>query len=163
MNYNLYIRKLQDVKDKCHLENGYSHIVYQIFEMTLDDEKYSIVDTSSLKRTQDKATAPRDVIAVPDFVITRNGYVFDGNQHLADILGCIEVKYKDADVTSPNRLESTAEKKGYLKVYHKVIYTNGWIWRFYDASQQYKEIDFRNNVSNGKYGELLNMLCSIEW
>ena len=124
---------------------------------------WSEKDTSSLKRTQDKATAPRDVIAVPDFVITRNGYVYDGNQNPADTLGCIEVKYQDADVTSPSRLGNATEKRGYLEVYHKVIYTNGWIWRFYDASQQYKEIDFRNNASNSKYGELLNMLCSIEW
>ena len=58
MNFNLYVRKLNEVIEKSRLENAYSHIVYQIFELTLDDEKYSIVDTSTLKRTINKATAP---------------------------------------------------------------------------------------------------------
>lgn len=48
MNFNLYVRKLNEVIEKSRLENAYSHIVYQIFELTLDDEKYSIVDTLSL-------------------------------------------------------------------------------------------------------------------
>lgn len=81
MNFNLYIRKLKEIQDKCRLENGYSHIIYQVLENTIDDEKYSIIDTSSLKRTQDKATAPHDIIAVPDFVITNKDYTFDGIQN----------------------------------------------------------------------------------
>ena len=163
MNYNLYIKKLEEVQEKSHLENGYSHIVYQLFEIALDDEKYSIIDTSSLKRTQNKATAPHDVIAVPDFVITNKGYYFDGIQNTDDILGCIEIKYRDADVTNPNRLSSTSQNKGYLEAYSKIIYTNGWIWRFYDGSQDFVEINFRENSSNTTYGELLKLLCSINW
>ena len=163
MNFNSYIRKLNEVIDKSRLENAYSHIVYQIFEMTLDDEKYSIVDTSSLKRTIDKATAPYDVIAVPDFVITKKGYSFDSVQESDDILGCVEVKYNDADVKNPNRLCSTLQNKGYLEVYGRVIYTNGWIWRLYDSEQEYIEINFKDDSSNTTYGELLRLLCSINW
>lgn len=163
MNFNAYITKLKEVQDKSHLENGYSHIVYRVFDITLDDEKYSLVDTSSLKRTINKATAPRGVVAVPDFVITKKGYSFDGIQKSEDILGCVEVKYKDIDVTNPDRLYSTSQNKGYLEVYSKVIYTNGWIWRLYNASQNYIEISFRDNSSNATYGELLRLLCSINW
>lgn len=163
MNFNTYIRKLKEVQDKSHLENGYSHIVYQIFEIALDDEEYSIVDTSSLKRTINKATAPRDVIAVPDFVITKKGYFFDDIQKSDDILGCVEVKYKDFDVINPDRLCSNPQNKGYLEVYSKVIYTNGWIWRLYDGRQEPVEINFRKNPSNATYGELLKLLCSINW
>lgn len=163
MNYNSYIKKLKEVQDKSHLENAYSHIVYQLFEIVLDNEKYSIVDTSSLKRTKNKATAPHNVIAVPDFVITNKDYFFDGIQKSDDILGCIEIKYSDADVTNPGRLSSISQKKGYLEVYSKIIYTNGWIWRFYDASEKFVEINFRNNSSNATYGELLKLLCSINW
>ena len=163
MNFNLFIKKLEEVQDKSHLENGYSHIVYQMFEIALDDEKYSIVDTSSLKRTINKATAPQDVIAVPDFVITKKGYFFNGIQKSDDILGCVEVKYRDDDVSKPDRLRSTQQNRGYLDVYSKIIYTNGWIWRFYDGSQNFVEINFRKNLSNATYGELLKLLCSINW
>lgn len=164
MNFNSYIKKLKEVQDKSHLENGYSHIVYQIFEIALDDEKYSIVDTSSLKRTKDKATAPKDVIAVPDFVITKKGYSYDSIQKSDDILGCVEVKYEDADVIKPDRLDPASQSKGYLKVYNKVIYTNGWIWILYDGTKDpVKKIDFRQNLSNATYGELLKLLCSIDW
>ena len=163
MNFNTYIKKLKEVQDKSHLENGYSHIVYQMFEISLDDEKYSIVDTSSLKRTINKATAPWDVIAVPDFVITKKDYFFDDIQKSDDILGCIEVKYKDADVANTDRLCSSTQSKGYLEVYNKAIYTNGWIWRFYDGTQDFIEINFRRNLENKTYGELLKLLCSINW
>ena len=164
MNFNLYVRKLNEVIEKSRLENAYSHIVYQIFELTLDDEKYSIVDTSTLKRTINKATAPSDAIAVPDFVITRKGYSFDGFQDSDDILGCVEVKYKDVDVKNPDRLCSTPQNKGYLDVYDKVIYTNGWIWRLYDNSSQYSiEINFKEDFSNAEYEKLLDFLCSINW
>lgn len=163
MNFNLYIKKLEEVQDKSHLENGYSHIVYQMFGIALDNEKYSIVDTSSLKRTINKATAPQDVIAVPDFVITKKGYFFDGIQKSDDILGCVEVKYRDDDVIKPDRLRSTQQNRGYLDVYSKIIYTNGWIWRFYDGSQNFVEINFRKNLLNATYGELLKLLCSINW
>ena len=163
MNYSSYIKKLEEVQDKSHLENAYSHIVYQLFEIALDDKKYSIVDTSTLKRTQNKATAPYGVIAVPDFVITSKDYYFDGIQKSDDILGCVEIKYYDANVINPNRLSSTLENKGYLEIYRKIIYTNGWIWRFYDGSQEFVEIDFRKNPSNATYGELLKLLCSINW
>lgn len=163
MNYNSYIKKLTEVQEKSHLENRYSHIVYQLFEMTLDDEKYSIIDTSSLKRTQNKATAPHDVIAVPDFVITKKEYIFDDIQKSDCVLGCVEMKYYDADVIKSARLNSTSQSKGYLETYSKVIYTNGWIWKFYDGSHESIEINFRTNSSNATYGELLKLLCSINW
>ena len=163
MNFNTYIKKLKEVEDKSRLENGYSHIVYQIFEIVLDDEKHSIVDTSNLKRTINKATAPHDVIAVPDFVITKKGYFFDDIQKSDDILGCVEVKYKDVDVANTDRLCSIPQSKGYLDVYNKVIYTNGWIWRIYIGAQDFVEINFRKNLTNAAYGELLKLLCSINW
>lgn len=163
MNYNSYIKKLEVVQEKSHLENGYSHIVYQLFETVLDDEKYSIIDTSSLKRTKNKATVPYDVIAAPDFVITSKSYFFDGIQKSDDILGCVEIKYKDVDVTNPDRLCSTSQNRGYLAIYSKIIYTNGWIWRYYNGAEDFVEINFRKNSSNATYGELLKLLCSINW
>ena len=117
-----------------------------------------------MKRTINKATASSDALAVPDFVITRKGYSFDGFQDSDDILGCVEVKYKDVDVKNPDRLCSTPQNKGYLDVYDKVIYTNGWIWRLYDNSSQYSiEINFKEDFSNAEYGKLLDFLCSINW
>lgn len=164
MNYNTYINKLNEVRQKSHLENGYSHIIYQIFDITLDDSKFSIVDTSCLKRTQDKSLAPKNVIAVPDFVITRKEFCFaDLQQNKKDILGCIEVKYKDDDVKKPNRLLDKGGKIGYIGTYNKVIYTNGWIWRYYTSINNYREINFMDNHSNKTFGELLSLLCSIEW
>lgn len=163
MNFNLYIRKLKEIQDKCRLENGYSHIIYQVLENTIDDEKYSIIDTSSLKRTQDKATAPHDIIAVPDFVITNKDYTFDGIQNSENILGCIEVKYSDSDTINLCRLHSEKQNKGYLEYYRKVIYTNGWIWRYYNSSGKTWTINFRDSLSNASYGELIKLLCSIDW
>jgi hypothetical protein len=164
MNYNTYINKLNEVIQKSHLENGYSHIIYQIFDIILDDSKFSIVDTSCLKRTQDKSLAPKNVIAVPDFVITRKEFCFTNIQkNEKDILGCIEVKYIDNDVKNPTRLLDKDEKIGYIGIYNKVIYTNGWIWRYYTSENEYREINFIENPSNKTYGELLSLLCSIEW
>ena len=163
MNFNWYIKKLKEVQEKSHLENGYSHIVYQVLENTIDDEKYSIIDTSSLNRTQNKATAPSDIIAVPDFVISNKYYTFDGIQNSGDILGCVELKYRDNDIANPDRLHSEQQNKGYLEYYNKVIYTNGWIWKYYNSSGKGWEINFRDNLSNATYGELLQLLCSINW
>lgn len=167
MNFNTYIQKLNEVMEKSKLENGYSHIVYQIFDITLDDNKYSIVDTSSLKRTQDSITAPKDVVAVPDFVITEKGYCYDDNQQDSDkVLGCIEVKYNDADIEKPDRLESTEIYRGYSEVYKKIIYTNGWIWTYYIGVKKQWQVVFekdKNNTNNKTYGELLRYLCSIDW
>lgn len=52
MNYNTYINKLNEVIQKSHLENGFSHIIYQIFDIILDDSIFSIVDTIRLYRGQ---------------------------------------------------------------------------------------------------------------
>ena len=134
-----------------------------MLENTIDDEKYSIIDTSSLKRTQDKAIAPHDIIAVSDFVITNKYYTFDGIQNSENILGCIEVKYRDNDTINPCRLHSGKLNKGYLKYYKKVIYTNGWIWKYYNSLGNIWTINFRDNLSNASYGELIKLLCSIDW
>lgn len=82
---------------------------------------------------------------MPDFVITKREYIFDDIKKSDCVLGCVEMKYYDADVIKPARLNSTAQSKGYLETYSKVIYTNGWFWKFYDGSHESIEINFRTN------------------
>ena len=163
MNKDTFFHKLKIVEEKSHLENAYSHVIYQLFDIVLGDE-YQLVDVSSLKRQENRNVAPDDLIAVPDFVVTDKAYRFE-KMESSHILGCIEVKYHDKDVTEPTRLTSVNGKKGYKETYNnKVIYTNGWIWNCW-IDDKNDTIDFRKeeNQTNKKYGELLNYLCSIEW
>ena len=69
MNYNSYMGKLEDVEEKSRIENGYSHIVYNVFDFVLGD-RYRLVDTSTIERGNDKRQFPRNLIAVPDFFVT---------------------------------------------------------------------------------------------
>ena len=96
-------------------------------------------------------------------MITNKDYTFDGIQNSENILGCIEVKYSDSDTINPCRLHSEKQNKGYLEYYRKVIYTNGWIWKYYNSSGKTWTINFRDSLSNASYGELIKLLCSIDW
>ena len=161
MNKDLYIKKLKSVENQSHLENGYSHVIYQLFDIVLED-KYSIVDVTELNRKEGRFVAPKDLVAVTDFVITTSDFKFDDNDK-NKILGCVEVKVRDDDVLRAERLESNNGEIGYLENFNnKVIYTNGWIWKF-SIDGKSKEINLRKKDTNAEYGRLLSMLCSIKW
>ncbi len=160
MNIRTFLSKLVEAETKSCIENAYSHIVYEIFDIVLDSEKYSLVDVSSWKRNKDKSLLPKDIIAVPDFVITKKDYNFEDTE--TDIYGCIEVKFNDSNVDVPERLKDEIDKRGYLSIYNNVIYTNGWKWACYSNSNEADwKCDFRKYGTNKEYGKLLNNLCSI--
>lgn len=166
MNYSSYMRNLKDVEEKSRIENAYSHIVYNVFGFVLEDS-YRLVDTSAIKRGNTKCQFPLGVIAVPDFFVTSKEYTYkNGN----GVYACVEVKFRDGEVMNPTRLansrEGGEESVGWIKMYNKVIYTNGWIWRYYineDKNSPKWEINFRKHPTNKEYGKLLERLCSIDW
>ena len=168
MNYNSYMGKLEDVEEKSRIENGYSHIVYNVFDFALED-RYRLVDTSTIVRGNDKRQFPLNLIAVPDFFVTSKEYTYKkGNGN--GVYACVEVKFNDKDVMNPDRLANSKkggeESVGYIQIYNKVIYTNGWIWRYYineDKNSPEWEINFRKHPTNKEYGKLLERLCSIDW
>lgn len=168
MNYNSYMGKLEDVEEKSRIENGYSHIVYNVFDFALED-RYRLVDTATIVRGNDKRQFPLNLIAVPDFFVTSKEYTYKkGNGN--GVYACVEVKFNDKDVMNPDRLanskKSGEESVGYIQIYNKVIYTNGWIWRYYineDKNSPEWEINFRKHPTNKEYGKLLERLCSIDW
>lgn len=164
MNIELLIKRLRDVEEKMHIESGYSHVVYDIFNIVLDTSKYALVDTSTLKRSDTKPQALKNLTAVPDFIITSHEYNF-GKADKSQIYGCIEVKYNEADVNKADRLSNDNEKMGYLDYYKNVLFTNGWIWSYYkkDSPTSRWTINLNENSTNKEYGKLLKNLCSIEW
>lgn len=167
MDFKTYVKKLKDVETKCPIENGYSHVIYQLFDdIEGMNEKYALVDTTNLKRTVAKKTNlfPENIVAIPDFVITDDKFEYGKeNDKKEYIYGCIEVKYFDNEVKLTNRLNSENGVIGYLQYYKHVIYTNGWIWMYYDEKEKLMIIDFRDTSSDDdkKFHKLIKKLNEI--
>lgn len=188
MDFKTFMSRLEEVRYVGKVENGYSHIIYELlYEDVLDTEKYMLVDVSSMDRwSKVRATGEQRAIntellgenlcAVPDFVIT-NRPNFDTTKKkdlLKEIerLGCIEMKFYNRDVNA-DRLSDKGKERGYLSTYNKhVIYTNGWKWSYYDGRKNddgsYKDwlnVDFNDKKQRNqeKYDELLAFLREIVW
>lgn len=175
MNFETFLIRLQEAKDFSRIENAYSHIIYDIFNLTLDTSKYILIDTSTYKRTDENTDAlvPKDAIAVPDFVIGNRAKNIDDVERK----GCIEAKYFDKDIIKADELPDAKdrlnnhyregmERRGYKNLYQNVVYINGWIWRFFTrSSSEIKKFDFtdENNQTNSYYGIFLEYLFSFNW
>lgn len=174
MNFETFMNRMSEAKDFSCIENAYSHIVYDIFNITLDTVNYMLIDTSTYKRTNSNpdALVPNDAIAVPDFVIGSRA----NDIGKVSRKGCIECKYSDKDINNANQLtdkfdrfgdhfREKKQQRGYLSLYQNVIYTNGWIWRFFSGKKQEWCFDFSKveNQKNSYYGEFLAALCGIKW
>ena len=173
MNFDTFIKRLEEARDFSRIENAYSHIIYDIFNLTLDTSKYVLIDTSTYKRTDKNidALVPENAIAVPDFVIGSREEKIEQVKRL----GCIEAKYFDKDILNADKLSECDDRLkdhfrdsmnriGYLNLYKHVIYTNGWIWRMFAGSNTcIKEFDFtkKENQNNAYYGEFLYWLFKI--
>lgn len=166
MDFKTFISRLEEVRDIGRIENGYSHVIYNVMYDHVLNSEYMLVDVSTYKRTQNKQPINQNFLgenpcAVPDFVITKK--IKSLNEQVSR-LGCIEVKFKDNDV---NGARNSGEN-GYLKIYNdNVIYTNGWIWKYYNGKKQepYWEVDFRQEEKRSEetYNELISQLNEIEW
>lgn len=172
MNFEAFMKRLEEARDFSRIENAYSHIIYDIFNLTLDTSKYVLIDTSTYKRTENKqdSIVPNDAIAVPDFVIGNREETIKG-------MGCIEVKYFDSNVDNADKLSKDTDRledyyregkkrRGYLSLYHNVIYTNGWKWRiFRHTKEKVTEFDFtkEENQTNAYYGTFLATLFQFDW
>ena len=162
MNFRTFFEKLNDAENKRSVENAYSHIIDCVFDVILDKNVFSLIDTSTWKKGVDGRIVPKNIVATPDFVITDRDYKF--NDNTSNAYGCIEVKYADRNVKQSLRLCDDSDSKGYLHYYQNVLYTNGWIWIYYDGKTTPKwTINFRENQTNKEFGRLLYELCSIEW
>lgn len=165
MNFDNFINKLEDAEKFSRIENAYSHIVSNIFDIVLDNS-FCLLDVSSWERVKgNQILLPMSINAVPDFLITKKNEFLDENNCR---LGCIEVKFKDRDVEDESRLFGTRENNlGYLSVYNYVIYTNGWKWICYrntrEKNKRVWECNFRIHQDNKEYGRLLYNLCTIDW
>lgn len=175
MNFETFMKRLKEAKDFSCIENAYSHIVYDIFNLTLDTSHFILIDTTTYKRNgkNKNSIVPNDAIAVPDFVIGSRADKIDEVKRL----GCIEVKYFDSDIEKADQLSDSedrlnnhnradGEKRGYLSLYHNIIYTNGWKWRiFVGAKSNPIEFDFtkEENQTNGYYGSFLAALFQFDW
>lgn len=159
MNFNTFFERLNEASES-GVENAYSHIVYDIIHIALDSQ-YCLIDTSPWNKGADEKIVPKDVMAVPDFVITDKNYKFKDSVSTA--YGCVEVKYIDKHVHDAKRVVKN-DKTSYLNKYNKVLYTNGWIWLYFNGSETPAwTINFRENPTNVEFGKLLFNLCSIDW
>lgn len=173
MEFETFIRRLEEVKDISLIENGYSHIIYNVLYDHVLNSEYMLVDVSTYKRWYDGKPKNIELLseglcAVPDFVITNKVTSLKNINRL----GCIEVKFNSSDVNG-ERLDDENDEKGYLSVYnHNVIYTNGWIWKYYAGDKNDKGenvpcwiFDFsQEEQKNAKtYYMLLMKLNEIKW
>ncbi len=172
MEFNAFLTRLQEVKNISLIENGYSHIIYELISYKiLDNQKYMLIDTSSYqKRESNRPLIGENLGAIPDFVITNRTQ----NREEIKRLGCIEVKFKDADVDEHlktgknNRLVNYYTRKGYLETYnYHVLYTNGWKWNYYNDKKLQKptwSFDFlKEKCNSDTYYDLLKNLARIDW
>lgn len=175
MNFETFLIRLKEARDFSRIENAYSHIIYDIFNLTLDTSKYILIDTSTYKRTDENTDAlvPKDAIAVPDFVIGNRTKNIDDVERK----GCVEVKYHDYDIINADKLlddkdrlndhyREGMQRRGYMNLYQNVVYTNGWRWRFITrSSSKNKEFDFtdKNNQTDSYYKDFLKYLSSFNW
>ena len=167
MDFKTFISRLEEVRDIGRIENGYSHIVYNVmYDHVLDSEKYMLVDVSTYWRTKNKHPINeeflgKDLCAVPDFVITKK------TKKLSEIgdnrLGCIEVKFHERDLDG-KRLSNEENKIGYLEMYNNhVIYTNGWIWKYYGEKPWIVDFTKEEKRTQKTYDELISKLKTIKW
>ena len=96
MNFRTFFEKLNDAENKSSVENAYSHIIDYVFDVILDKNVFSLIDTSTWNKGADGRIVPKNIISTPDFVITDRNYKF--NDNTSNAYGCIEVKYADKDV-----------------------------------------------------------------
>lgn len=180
MDFKTFISRLEEVRYVGRLENGYSHIIYEVMYEHVLNATYMLVDVSSMKRwCTNKTTGEKKAIntellgenlcAVPDFVITNRPdfATLKKEDILKEIrpLGCIEVKFKDVDVKAA-RLTDIGERKGYLSTYKHVIYTNGWKWSYFNGGEKVLwQVDFNDKEQRNEsmYADLLEKLSQIEW
>lgn len=171
MIFETFIRRLHEVKNISRIENGYSHIVYDImYNSILDNNKYMLIDTSSYHKRGNNPLIIDHLCAIPDFVLTNRVDTLKNIKRL----GCIEVKYFSEEIynanlfkRSNNRLIDYYKQRGYLSTYNNnVIYTNGWVWRYFKSNKDHEWIyDFTNpkNCNETEYNKLLSDLHSINW
>lgn len=167
VDINTFISRLEEVRDIGRIENGYSHIIYNVMhDDALDSNNYMLVDVSTYKRTKNKQPINQNFLgenpcAVPDFVIIKKIKSLDEQ---VSRLGCIEVKFEDNQVNGARN----SGKNGYLKIYkNHVIYTNGWIWKYYNGKKSEPDwkVDFRPEEKRTQetYNKLIELLKNIEW
>lgn len=115
MEFNTFFTRLQEVENISRIENGYSHIIYDlIYNQILDNQKYMLIDTSSYKRQgNNKPLIVDNLCAIPDFVITNHA------SRLKDVkrLGCIEVKFYDREVEAHLYKRRANRLINYYKLY----------------------------------------------
>lgn len=70
MNFRTFFEKLNDAENKSIVENAYSHIIDCVFDVILDKNVFSLIDTSTWKKGVDGRIVPKNIVATPDFVIT---------------------------------------------------------------------------------------------
>lgn len=166
MDFKTFISRLEEVRDIGRIENGYSHIICELMYNHVLDSDHMLVDVSTYKRTQNKQPINQDFLgenlcAVPDFVIIKK---IESLNEQVRRLGCIEVKFEDNHV---NGARNNGEN-GYLKIYNNhVIYTNGWIWKYYNGKKPEPnwKVDFRPEEKRTQevYDDLISRLKDIEW
>ena len=148
MEFNAFLTRLQEVKNISLIENGYSHIIYElIYNKILDNQKYMLIDTSSYqKRESNRPLIGENLGAIPDFVITNRTQ----NREEIKRLGCIEVKFKDADVDE-----------------HLKTGKNNRKWNYYNDKKLQKptwSFDFlKEKCNSDTYYDLLKNLARIDW
>ena len=169
MTFDTFIRRLNEVRDISRIENGYSHIVYELLcNDVLDNEKYMLVDTSTYQKRSNRPLIVDFLRAVPDFVITNR----TSERNHIKRLGCVEVKFFGRDVEAHlmslqhNRLINYYKQEGYLSVYNNnVLYTNGWKWNYYKSNEPLWSFDFTvdKNCNQEYFEELIAKLKEIAW
>jgi len=137
--------------------------------------RLSIRDVSSRRRTL-KGNAGYDSFfgagGFPDFLVLKPDFLLpetnkDSEYIEKNILGAVEIKFINK-FEKEKKIDS--QIRGHIKSFHKVIYTDGLVWRFYDEIEEPKwEICIGKVGKSGiswdknRWEQLMEKLEEIAW
>jgi hypothetical protein len=165
-DFKMYKDEIELIRTQNRVECDLYSIIACIIRESKQGREISLRDVS-VRRKTDFSEPFRGKSGFPDFVIRTRDKSKD-----AGILGAIEAKYVDEDLTLENHLE---QLRDHLDFYKRVIYTNGLKWRHY-VTDEFQENNFLwetnlGEIKNGeiiwnkddKWVELLENLDGITW
>lgn len=157
-NFKEYQEELELIDMQNPVECDLYSIVAQIIRESLVGKNVSLRDFTE-RRTSKISEYWKGESGFTDFVIAKRERCVQPK-----LYGAVEVKYLKVDLGKHMR-----QIAGHIKTFEKVIYTNGFTWRYYNPNLKW-EITLGGMVDNqfkwkdeDNFTELLNKLQEIDW
>ncbi len=160
-SYDDYKDEIEIIKEQNRVECDLYSIIASILRECKNGINISLRDVS-VRRGTKFSKVFRGNAGFPDFVVRDRE-----KSNSAKILGAVEIKYLTIDLDDEDNLEQLS---GHISFYKKVLYTNGFVWRFYNPEMEWEITLGRieNNIitwewDKNKWEKLIENLNKIEW